>query len=109
MRPRKDGSNDRVGGRSAEASSAAAPRSGRALLHPLAAALGREQILGGFFLGGLRALDRRDGPGGARLAARAEVAGEVPVRGADASKDFAGEVGVEVGVRADEVAAKQVD
>ena len=80
-----------------------------AVLHAFAAALGFEQVLGDLLLSGFRAGDRGEAARGAGLSARAEIAGQIPVRGARPRQDFAREVWVEIGMRADEIAAHQVD
>ena len=53
-----------------------------AVLHAFAAALGFEQVLGDLLLSGFGAGDRGEAARGAGLAARAEIAGQIPVRGA---------------------------
>ena len=109
MRPSEEGSNERDGrafGRAVVGRDALARC---AVLHAFAAALGFEQVLGDFLLGGFGAGDRGEAACGAGLSARAEIAGQIPVGGARTREHFAREVWVEIGMRPDEIAAHQVD
>jgi hypothetical protein len=80
-----------------------------AVLHAFAAAQRFHLLLSDFLLGGFGAVDCGEAARGAGDAARAEKAGQVPVRRVRSRQDFASEVGVEIGMRPDEIAAQEVD
>ena len=83
--------------------------SGGAVLHAFAAALGFEQVLGGFLVGGVRAGDGGGAACGTGLSTGPEIAGQIPVGRARTGKDFACEIRIMIWMRAGEIAAHEVN